>query len=110
MDASSLGTAKQVFPLRFFSQLTLVGHVAAHGADRRGTVRQVTTVQPKSFPVRRLRTEKPRRVIGAGSSEAQPEMALLPNALLSTSKVASSSGAVAAAIAAWPDCWGCSYR
>jgi hypothetical protein len=33
----SLGTAKQVFPLHFFSQLTLVAHVAAHGADGRGT-------------------------------------------------------------------------
>ena len=48
--------------------------------------------------------EKPRRVIGAGSSEAQPEIALLPSTLMTTSKAASSSGAVAAAIFAWPDC------
>ena len=38
--------------------------------------------------------EKPRRVIGAGSSEAQPELALLPSTLITTSKAASSSGAV----------------
>jgi hypothetical protein len=55
--------------------------------------------------------EKPRRVIGAGSSEAQPEMmALLPSTLVTTSKLTSSSGAIAATIVAWPDCWGCSDR
>ena len=40
--------------------------------------------------------EKPRRVIGAGSSETQPELALLPSALITTSNAALSSGAVAA--------------
>jgi hypothetical protein len=70
----------------------------------------IIAAQPANSHQFKVRTEKPRRVIGAGSSEAQPEMALLPSALITTSKVASSSGAVAAAIVAWPDCWGCSYR
>ena len=74
-------------------------------AARRATSQQFEQTHPSAAA-----TEKPRRVIGAGSSEAQPEMALLPSTLVATSKVASSSGAVAAAIVAWPDCWGCSYR
>ena len=54
--------------------------------------------------------EKPRRVIGAGTSKTQPELALLPSALITTSNAALSSGAVAAAIVALPDCWGCLNR